>query len=64
VNGLAPLPFALPLLVAALLIAGRPVLGRRIQDSVSIAVSAAVSLICGVLLYQAQKGTIVYWFGG
>jgi multicomponent Na+:H+ antiporter subunit D len=25
---------------------------------------AAVSLICGVLLYQAQKGTIVYWFGG
>ncbi|HWE60079.1 MAG TPA: proton-conducting transporter membrane subunit [Chloroflexota bacterium] len=60
----APLPVAIPLLVATLLIAGRPVLGRRADDIISIAVSAAVAVICSVLLWQAQRGTIVYWFGG
>lgn len=62
-NGLAPLPFAIPILVAVLLVALKSVLGRRVQDSVSIATSAGVAAICGVLLYQAQRGTIVYWFG-
>lgn len=60
---LAPLPLAVPLLVAALLMAGRPVLHRRVQDSISIAVAGVIAVICGLLLWQAQRGTVVYWFG-
>lgn len=63
-DGLAPLPFILPLLAAAVLIAGRPVLGRRVDDAICLLVSATVTIICAVLLWRAQGETVVYWFGG
>ena len=64
VNPLAPLPVALPLLTAAVILALRPVLKRRVQDLLSLATSAAVAVVCGILMRQSADGMVVYWFGG
>lgn len=59
-----PICVVLPLLVAALVqILGR-VLNRRWLDLVTIATAAAVTVLDFLLLIQAQRGLIVYWFGG
>lgn len=60
---LAPLPFALPLLVATLLVATSSFTSRRVVDSVSTATAVAVMVICAVLLVQAAHAPIVYAFG-
>jgi multicomponent Na+:H+ antiporter subunit D len=61
---LVPLPVALPLLAAALLLVfERPLHGLSI-DAVAVAVAAATAVICGVLAWQAAPQPLVYWFGG
>ncbi|HEX3868138.1 MAG TPA: proton-conducting transporter membrane subunit, partial [Gemmatimonadaceae bacterium] len=63
-NYLPALPVALPLTVAAVLVAGASLLSRRARDTIAIATSATVAAICAVLCYRSLDGPIVYWFGG
>jgi multicomponent Na+:H+ antiporter subunit D len=61
---LIPLPVALPLLAAALLLAcERPLRGPAI-DAVAVAVAAATAVVCGLLAWRAAPHPLVYWFGG
>lgn len=62
-NWLVPLPVALPLIVAAALVAFSPISERRITDIVSIATALAVTAVCGWLTHMSSANTIVYWFG-
>ena len=63
-NWLVPLPVALPLLGAAVLVALAPICRRWVADSVSILIAAGVTAACVLLLARSAQGTIVYWFGG
>jgi multicomponent Na+:H+ antiporter subunit D len=63
VNWLVPLPVALPLLVAAALVAVAPMCRRRLADSIAILTALAVTATCGWLLRLSAENTIVYWFG-
>jgi multicomponent Na+:H+ antiporter subunit D len=61
---LAPLPVALPLLAAALLlVCERPLHGPKV-DAVAVVVAAATAVICGLLAWHAAPQPIVTWFGG
>lgn len=62
-NWLVPLPVALPLLVAAALVAFSPVSERRITDFVSVATALGVTAACAWLMHLSSLNTIVYWFG-
>lgn len=61
---LAPLPVAIPLLVAAVVMGASRILPRWLTDMLAIVTSLGVLGICVTLLRQAQNGTINYWFGG
>jgi multicomponent Na+:H+ antiporter subunit D len=61
---LAPLPFILPLVVAAALAGVSFVTPRWLVDAVSTATAAAVAIICAVLLARSAAAPIVYAFGG
>jgi hypothetical protein len=61
---LPPLPVAVPLLAAALLMAASSVLPRRPRDLLAVAAAVAVAILCGLLLAQSLGGPVVYWFGG
>jgi multicomponent Na+:H+ antiporter subunit D len=60
----APLPVALPLLVAAVLVGLAPVLPRRVADAATLATAAVVTLLCLALLVRSLDEAVVYWFGG
>ncbi|GAC1358345.1 MAG: hypothetical protein NVSMB3_05380 [Acidobacteriaceae bacterium] len=62
-HALPALPVVLPLLGAALLAALRKALPRSAQDSISIAFGLANLVVCSLLLSQALRQTVVYWFG-
>jgi len=59
-----PLPVAIPLLVAAALVAGNVRPHRRLADGTAIACALVVTALCGLLLVGSLRGPIVYWFGG
>jgi multicomponent Na+:H+ antiporter subunit D len=61
---LVPLVVALPLLTAAALAAVAQLAPARFDDLVAIAVSAAVTVLCVLLIFRSADGTIHYWFGG
>lgn len=61
---LVPLVVALPLLAAAALAAFAHLAPARFDDLVAIAVSAAVTVLCVLLVFRSADGTIHYWFGG
>ena len=61
---LAPLPFAVPLVTAALLLAISSIAPQRTHEIISILCSAAVSGVCCALLFESTQRPIVYWFGG
>jgi multicomponent Na+:H+ antiporter subunit D len=61
---LVPLVVALPLLTAAVLAAVAHLAHPRFDDLVAIAVSAAVTVCCVLLVFRSADGTIHYWFGG
>jgi multicomponent Na+:H+ antiporter subunit D len=54
----------IPLLMAAFLTATSPLTSRRVVETVAIATSAVVTVLCALLLVQAIRAPIVYWFGG
>lgn len=62
-NWVVAMPVALPLLVAAVVIALSPVCRRWMVDSVSILTTLAVGACVLILLKHSVAGTIVYWFG-
>ncbi|MGN6377530.1 MAG: proton-conducting transporter transmembrane domain-containing protein, partial [Gaiellales bacterium] len=59
-----PLPVAIPLIAAALLVALGGILRPRVQDTTAIAAAAAAFACALVVLFQAQGGDVVHWFGG
>jgi multicomponent Na+:H+ antiporter subunit D len=64
VTALVPLPVALPLLAAAALTATGRALGKRVDDVVAIAASAAVAVISVLLVFRSADHDLVHWFGG
>jgi multicomponent Na+:H+ antiporter subunit D len=64
IDSLPPLPVVVPLLVAAVLMAAGKHLPRRLRDTLCLAATAAVVVLCALLLEQARQATVVYWFGG
>ncbi|HWE37909.1 MAG TPA: complex I subunit 5 family protein [Isosphaeraceae bacterium] len=63
-ESLAPLPVAIPLLAAAVLVGAGPILPRWARDTAAIATAAAVAAIAAVLTARSEAGPLVYWFGG
>ena len=59
-----PLPAAIPLIAAALLVATGHVAPRRLQDGLAIAAAAAATGFAAVVLAASQDGTVLHWFGG
>ena len=63
-EALAPLPVALPLAVAAVLLATGHLLPRRWPDAISILTAAGVGIIAVLLARAASAGPFAYWYGG
>ncbi len=63
-NALPPLPVAVPLAAAALLMAASARWPRWLRDGVATLTAAAVAVLCGLLLHGSLEGPIVCWFGG
>jgi multicomponent Na+:H+ antiporter subunit D len=63
VREFAPLPVAIPLLTAVVLVAGSASFRRRIIESLATAASTAASLISISLLIRSADTPFVYWFG-
>jgi multicomponent Na+:H+ antiporter subunit D len=61
---LVPLAVALPMLVAAGLMALGPVLGGRAADLVALLTALAVGALALLLLVHVIEAPVVVWFGG
>lgn len=61
---LVPLPIALPLATAAILLIFAHAWPKRAPDAIAIVASLAVAGVCALLLPRAAHAPIVYWFGG
>jgi multicomponent Na+:H+ antiporter subunit D len=61
---LPPLPVAVPLAAAAVLLLVNSIVPRWAFDAVAVSAAMAEIVICAVLIHQARRGTIVHWFGG
>lgn len=61
---LVPLPIALPLAAAAILLVFAHNWPERAPDAIAVVVSLAVAAICGLLLPRVAQAPIAYWFGG
>jgi multicomponent Na+:H+ antiporter subunit D len=62
-SALAPLPVALPLAVAALLLLVGRLLPRRLPDFFAMASALAILAIDAVMTLAARHAPLVYWFG-
>jgi multicomponent Na+:H+ antiporter subunit D len=61
---IAPIAVAIPLVAAALLVAGTAVVPRRVVDVAALATSVACVVLCALVLHDAADGALVHWFGG
>jgi multicomponent Na+:H+ antiporter subunit D len=61
---LPPLPVAIPMAVAALLLMLAHVWPRHVPDLIATLTALAAAAICGVLAWRAADAPIAYWFGG
>jgi multicomponent Na+:H+ antiporter subunit D len=59
-----PLPAAIPLIAAALLVATGHVAPRRVQDGVALVAATAATGFAALILAASQDGTVLHWFGG
>ena len=59
-----PLPVAIPLIAAALLVVGGEVLPRRVQDAIAIAAAATATAFALVILQASERHDVLHWFGG
>jgi multicomponent Na+:H+ antiporter subunit D len=64
VDGLAPLPVAVPLVAAAVLVAGTTVFPRRLLDAVGTVTAGGVTAVCVLLLFRTSRGVVPSWFAG
>jgi multicomponent Na+:H+ antiporter subunit D len=62
-SALVPLPVAIPLAVAALLLIVAHFVPARVADWVSLLTALAAGAICIVLARRTAAGPLVYWFG-
>ncbi|HEY5315625.1 MAG TPA: proton-conducting transporter membrane subunit [Pirellulales bacterium] len=61
---LTPLPVAVPLLVAAVLVGAAPLLSRRVLDTIACLTAAGNLGVCLLLVRQSSDAPLVTWFGG
>ncbi len=61
---LPPLPVAIPLLVAGVMLVLSHVLPGRVPDGVATVVALACGGLCALMAARAADGPLVYWFGG
>ncbi len=61
---LPPLPVAVPLAVAGLLLLCNPLLPGRIPDVVALLTALFAAVASALLLHEAAPAPITYWFGG
>jgi multicomponent Na+:H+ antiporter subunit D len=59
-----PLPVAIPLLTAAVIVAGDRVLPRRVEDALGILAAAAACAFSLLVLTATEQHDLVHWFGG
>ena len=59
-----PLPVAVPLIAAALLVMGGAVLPRPVQDAIAIAAAATATAFALVILAASERHDVLHWFGG
>lgn len=65
IGSLVPLTVAVPLAVAALMLALAHALPRYVPDVIAIVTACGIAAICATLaLWTAGHGAIAYWFGG
>ena len=63
-DAVLPLPVAIPLLTAAVLVMTDHVTPRRVQDAIGIAGAAGGTAVSLIVMVQAQSGEQLHWFGG
>ncbi|MEA2508921.1 MAG: multicomponent Na+:H+ antiporter subunit [Actinomycetota bacterium] len=61
---LPPLPVAIPLLAAALLLGAPKSTRRQIVDAFALLAAISVLILCVILAMRSADGRIIYWFGG
>jgi multicomponent Na+:H+ antiporter subunit D len=61
---LLPLPAAIPLLTAAVVVATDHVVPRRVQNAIALTATAGSAAIALVVLAQTERHGTVHWFGG
>ncbi len=61
---LLPLPVAIPLLAAAVVVATDHVAPRRLEDAVALVAAAAATAVSILIMLDTQRGAVLHWFGG
>jgi multicomponent Na+:H+ antiporter subunit D len=61
---LAPLAVAVPLVAAAGMTAVAPLVKRGAAETIALVASAAVVVLCALLVAESASGLDVYWFSG
>lgn len=59
-----PLSLAVPMIVAAVMVAIAPLLGRRVVDALAIMTAGTVLAMGAMILFRVLRTPMVYWFGG
>jgi multicomponent Na+:H+ antiporter subunit D len=59
-----PLPVAVPLIAAAVLVATGAFLPRRVEDAVGIAAAATATVFACLILAASERHDVLHWFGG
>jgi multicomponent Na+:H+ antiporter subunit D len=59
-----PLPVAIPLLAAALLITIDHPVPRRVSDAIAVTAIGAATVFAALILVAAQSHDVLHWFGG
>jgi len=63
-NPIAPLPVAIPLATAAVVLFLNSVAPRRVVQALTLAAALAEIGLAAALVHQTRSATTVYWFGG
>jgi multicomponent Na+:H+ antiporter subunit D len=59
-----PLPVAVPLIAAAVVVATGSFLPRRIEDTIGIAAAATATVFAVLILAASERHDVLHWFGG
>jgi multicomponent Na+:H+ antiporter subunit D len=61
---LLPLPVAVPLLAAAVVVATDHIVSRHVTDAIVIAAATAATVFSALILVESQRHDLLHWFGG